>query len=214
MDRRLSELLKLLSKTVALTVGLIAVAVLGGYLAMMAVIGLANGLLPDTVREGPPALLAYLAWGGTTLVILVVEWMWVLESRIGPALQRYQQGQAHGDDGDGDGGLDPGRAAAVPATHPAQDPAVADRGQQGDQRRDVGQVVEGQQSQPAALNGPMHPAVSGVRSRQRRSPLGKKDVLDPKKRHDQRKQRRKASDQVILPKPGQRAEQAKTDEES
>lgn len=70
-------------RTASWVIGLIAVAILAGFVAMMAVIGLANALLPpfqpaddDTLRERIPVALAYLAWGGTTLVILVVGWSW------------------------------------------------------------------------------------------------------------------------------------------
>ena len=123
--------------------GLIAVAVIVGYFAMTAVVGLANALLPETVRERVPAAFGYLAWGGTTLVVLVLEWMWLPDSPIGSTLQRDHQSEAHSDDGKGDGSLDPGRIRTVPAAHRAQNAPIADRGQQGDPRRDARQVVEG-----------------------------------------------------------------------
>lgn len=182
-----------------MSVGLIAVAVIAGFFAMTAVVALANALLPETVRERIPAALAYLAWGGTTLVVLVLGWMWLPDSPISAALRRREHSQAPGEGSEVDGGLDPGRIRAVPATHLAQHAAVADHGQQDDQRPDAGQVVQGEESEP----GRPVSAPSAVRRSHHKAPVGKGDVLDHPQRHDPRQKRRKASDRVILAEPAQ-----------
>lgn len=54
----------------------------------MAVIGISNAILPpfqmaddDTLRERIPVALAYLAWGVTTLVVMLLGWRWLRRTR-------------------------------------------------------------------------------------------------------------------------------------
>lgn len=76
------------AKTIALAVGLAAAAVFLGFGAGMSVIGISNAILPpfqvaddDTLRERIPVALAYLTWGATMLVILVLGWPWLRRTR-------------------------------------------------------------------------------------------------------------------------------------
>lgn len=69
------------ARSLAFVVSLVAVAVSLGLGAGMAVVAIGNAVLPpfqrsddDTLREFIPVALAYLAWGATTLVILVLGW--------------------------------------------------------------------------------------------------------------------------------------------
>lgn len=69
------------ARTVAFLVGLIALAVVLGFGAGMAVVAIGKAVLPpfqpsddDTLREFIPVALAYLAWGATTLIVLVLGW--------------------------------------------------------------------------------------------------------------------------------------------
>jgi hypothetical protein len=75
--------MKLPVKNVALAIGLLAVALIAGFLAAGAVIGLANTLLPpfqpaddDTLRERIPVAISYLTWGATSVAIIVLGWSW------------------------------------------------------------------------------------------------------------------------------------------
>jgi hypothetical protein len=68
------------ARNVAFVAGLVAVALVVGFGAGLAVIRVVGAVLPfqpsddDTLREFIPVALAYLAWGATSLIIIVLGW--------------------------------------------------------------------------------------------------------------------------------------------
>jgi len=80
------------ARTATSVIGLIAVAVLLGFGAGAAVVAIGKAVLPplqpsddDTLREFSSVALAHLAWGATTLVVLVLVpvpgFRWVRQAR-------------------------------------------------------------------------------------------------------------------------------------
>jgi MFS superfamily sulfate permease-like transporter len=68
-------------RTTALVAGLIPLSIFLGFVTGMGLIEILNAVLPpfqpsddDTMREFVPAALAYLIWGATTLVTLILAW--------------------------------------------------------------------------------------------------------------------------------------------
>lgn len=71
-------------KTIALGAALVVAGILLGFGAAGVVIGISNAILPpfrpeddDTLREFIPVAMAYLAWGVTTVVVVLADWRWI-----------------------------------------------------------------------------------------------------------------------------------------